>query len=1048
MHRPSVPIAASVAAPLKAASKERLAEALPRHLWCLIAQYDGLRGLATVLRCCRRLLGDGPEVEALWHYQAFASGVARLASGPKSGWIYPFSSEVRVEQCIDWHQLLVVNRHQRPRQQRPRLWSSRKEASQVPPPVWVRVRDLDLRIPLFSQPGVQTGGDECAILAQLRRLLRLDHAPISALRDEEDCGSDGSRWLMRLRRLLWKGRPGAVLQAAPLSAGDHLLLEWAPPGAEGWPLPPCMLLPGSVERVGCWAAERCGCSMSVLGMDFYGLWAQGSRGSAGSSSTGGALQDGAGSAGGSGGGVGSSPSLPPLPASRARRRPALLRVASSLLAASAAPGGSDSPTGSIVFSAEGGEVWIVIDLRGALGDLYADITIALRQARPDLFPQHEGPVRVQLMDTRISRKRNASATDATPLEDLCWAESESVRIELEGECFGRQPSCMDSSFGNDSGRVLLAWREPGFSAPIGCLAAADGVRSSCVSSVAGSDDDYGGGSSSAALLQAALGGRRRMAPARARLWWREDADRRRTGWGRPMAARTVDCLGEDIDLTGGISDPPDDSQGSSMRRQLSEESTFSLADEQLLWHRVATDPAGGASTDSPMTRQVSMPAVDEEFASSNTGASTREDAIHSPAFERMASALSVSSMSSTGSAWEHVVPHHPPELLPGTDQARQFEFHPSLRGVMLTGDQRGGVRAIVGVGDEDGARAHEVLRVDEHPVVSLTWLRHSASRAACGIARTGVIRFLSYDWNAASNESALQEIGSLQAPAQISSLSTSCGDDYLLASGLSNSFTVYDLNTGKLVREARDAHEHFINVSRFSHSHPQILATVSLDHTCKLWDLRLPLTKDKTLQVLNTGGPNVMCAFSPDDRMLLCSGTDRRLIQFELPSGRRNPNKFDFLPPRVTGGGLQQYRRAMYFASGQRLVTAATDESHLRVLSTAGASIGVVNMRGVIRGWHQDFASRSRGMGGDRFAQNDRHHRVGVNRGLVRGELCLEQGSSSIGSCEYVQSVRTHPVEETMVGALMSLAHGEHEPYRGIALVRLDSMSLGVEHQT
>jgi len=671
------------------------------------------------------------------------------------------------------------------------------------------------------------------------------------------------------------------------------------------------------------------------------------------------------------------------------------------------------------------------------------------------------------MDTRISRKRNTLATDATSMEELCWAESESLRVELEGDCFGRSCSRTHGDAGGAAdGLVLLAWREPGFSAPIGCLSAAEGVGCSGASSVAGSDEDWGSGvSNSGSLLQAALGGLRRGGPARSRLWWR-DGDRRRIGWTRPQGVRTEGCLGEDIDLHRGITDG---SEGS-IQRQLSEESLL-FTDEHALWHRMATDPAGGvgvaassassgALIESPMQRQMSMPAVDEEqLGGSSTGGirtephielEAQDDANSPSCFNRLLSARSLSSVSSAGSSWERMVPHHPPTLLPGTDQARQFEFHPSLNGVMLTGDQRGGVRTVVNIGDEDGARCHEVLRVDEHPVVSLTWLRHSASRAACGIARTGVIRFLSYDWNASCHESALQEIGSLQAPAQISSLSTSCGDDYLLASGLSNSFTVFDLNTGKLVREAPDAHEHFINVSRFSHTHPQILATVSLDHTCKLWDLRLPLTRDKAVRVLNTGGPNVMCAFSPDDRLLLCSGTDRRLIQFELPSGRRYPSEFGFLPPRVTAsGGLQQYRRAMYFASGQRLVTAATDESHLRVLSASGANIGVVNMRGVIRGWHQDnFAGRLRS-GGDRAVPADRFTRGGAEqRGLVRGEVCLDQGSSSTGNIEYVQSVRTHPVDETMLGALMSLSHGEHEPYRGIALVRLDSVSLGVEHQT
>jgi len=636
---------------------------------------------------------------------------------------------------------------------------------------------------------------------------------------------------------------------------------------------------------------------------------------------------------------------------------------------------------------------------------------------------------------------------------------------------------LSDAAGAVAGQALLLWREPAFRAAIGCLSTAADGRSSVGSSASGQEEDISGGAFASGMLrQAALCGRR-GAPARARLWWREDVDLGRAGRrGRhnSLLNRGLREVSRRAAPEGSSANARPEASGQTPAESAASDTDDDISNPLVPWHRLMSEPTD-INPDSPWRRQMSMPAVYEDGAVRSDGLAgavptASDGSITTPSVrdlgcsEQSVRGTSVQSSSCGGVAWERIVPHRPPLLLPGTDQARQFEFHPSLSGVMLTGDQRGGVRIVAGFqdGQDDAPRVHERLLVDEHPVVSLVWLRHSPSRAVCGIARTGMIRFLSYTWNAPLTSPSLQEIGSLQAPAQISSLSPSCGDEYLLASGLSNGFAVYDLGSGKLVREASDAHDHFINVSRFCHSHPHILATVSLDHTCKLWDLRLPSSRDKVVKVLNTGGPNVMCAFSPDDRLLLCSGIDRRLVQFELPSGKRNPFEFESLPSRAIPSGLQQYRRSMYFASGERLVTAATDESHLRVLSTSGESMGVVNMRGVIRKERDEGGDDSAGARSDSdfsgsgsaasSAGCERarggNSRTRMDRGFVRGEVRIEESAASVGNNEYVQSVRTHPGDETLVGALMSLARRGHEPYRGITLVRLDARGLGVQQQT
>ena len=101
-------------------------------------------------------------------------------------------------------------------------------------------------------------------------------------------------------------------------------------------------------------------------------------------------------------------------------------------------------------------------------------------------------------------------------------------------------------------------------------------------------------------------------------------------------------------------------------------------------------------------------------------------------------------------------------------------------------------------------------------------------------------------------------------------------------------------------------HSHLINISRFAHGAPHIFATASLDHTCKVWvyvmlyhintymytylciylyiyiyiyiyithtckvwDLRTKLTRERPVSILRTRGPNVM-APTADAYMCVC----------------------------------------------------------------------------------------------------------------------------------------------------------------------------------
>merc|ERR550525_147342 len=112
-----------------------------------------------------------------------------------------------------------------------------------------------------------------------------------------------------------------------------------------------------------------------------------------------------------------------------------------------------------------------------------------------------------------------------------------------------------------------------------------------------------------------------------------------------------------------------------------------------------------------------------------------------------------------------------------------------------------------------------------------------------------------------------------------------------------------------------------INTVRFCHTSPHIFVTASYDHSCKVWDLRQPLISSRSIKNLITGDRNVMCTFSPDDTLLLRSGVDTQISQFEVPSWHPFPERFPFRESVHE----DRYRRSAYFASGRHFATAATE---------------------------------------------------------------------------------------------------------------------------
>lgn len=166
-----------------------------------------------------------------------------------------------------------------------------------------------------------------------------------------------------------------------------------------------------------------------------------------------------------------------------------------------------------------------------------------------------------------------------------------------------------------------------------------------------------------------------------------------------------------------------------------------------------------------------------------------------------------------------------------------------------------------------------------------------------------------------------------------------------------------------------------------------------------------------------------MCVFDPDDQYLLCSGVDTRLRQYEVSTWEESPTRFPLRPPMHH----ERYRRATYLAGGRYIATAATEESHMHLLTVEGASLGVLDFKGVL-----DMMPQASLL----TAAMKRRTLNGRRQRLVSGTVRLND-EESLGSSdhEFVQSVRTHPMIKHRIGVLLSRTQSD-QSY--VAMVDID----------
>ncbi|CEM00027.1 unnamed protein product [Vitrella brassicaformis CCMP3155] len=289
-----------------------------------------------------------------------------------------------------------------------------------------------------------------------------------------------------------------------------------------------------------------------------------------------------------------------------------------------------------------------------------------------------------------------------------------------------------------------------------------------------------------------------------------------------------------------------------------------------------------------------------------------------------------------------VVPHEDLRVVRTSRDARQFEFHPVREDVMLVGHKSGAVSVIdferdVSVGREPVAQC---------PILGLAWLHLHPTIAICGAANDGTTCMLQWDENEGLGRG-LRRLHSCRRFEQLSSLSVNVSDDYFMTSGFRRDLALYDVATARQLQVFDNVHHHHINILRFSNHSPHIFATSSFDQTCKLWDLREKICSSRPAQCFHTGCLNVMCCFSPDDRFLLCSGIDASLHQFSLGSACEYPSHDGLQVPPLHS--QQNYRRSLYLSTSRHFITAATDESFVRVMGIHGEDYGIIRFNGLLK---------------------------------------------------------------------------------------------------
>lgn len=271
---------------------------------------------------------------------------------------------------------------------------------------------------------------------------------------------------------------------------------------------------------------------------------------------------------------------------------------------------------------------------------------------------------------------------------------------------------------------------------------------------------------------------------------------------------------------------------------------------------------------------------------------------------------------------------HPLDVLP-----RQFEYHPNFEDVILYGTQDARV-GIISTSTKKVTPLGIFGKDHYDPILGLCWLRQDVSKFVVGSSH-GILKYAELPLDPSPGATALTH--SYEDFPHLSSVHINSNDTQLLVSGTSKDVTIYDLKTGQKTLEMSRIHKDSINISRFSNHSPNLLATCSFDSTIKLWDMRARYTTGP-IQSMTTEKAIVMVNFSPNDALILSSGSDNEVHQFFVATGEKDLS-YD-VPKRYSS---VNFTRAYYSSSGQFVATGGSEEDSLNLLSSATGSM-ICNM--------------------------------------------------------------------------------------------------------
>mmetsp|Transcript_2332 Transcript_2332/g.3314 ORF Transcript_2332/g.3314 Transcript_2332/m.3314 type:complete len:1319 (+) Transcript_2332:231-4187(+) len=220
-------------------------------------------------------------------------------------------------------------------------------------------------------------------------------------------------------------------------------------------------------------------------------------------------------------------------------------------------------------------------------------------------------------------------------------------------------------------------------------------------------------------------------------------------------------------------------------------------------------------------------------------------------------------------------------------------------------------------------------------ILALSWLRKNPQLLLAG-SSSGKAKL--YRLSDSKNLDVALEYGSQPLTEEMTSIHCNCEDRLLVTSGYTRNVNIFDIETGRAVREYRNIHGDHINICRFANTMPDVLLTCSFDNTVKLWDTRCH--RQVPIHVSKSSGGNVMVCFSPDDMYYLASAVDNEVKQYQTVDGRLHLD-FDIKPIHSS----INYTRSYYANSGDLVVSGSSNDDVVHICcSSTGKVVDSIRM--------------------------------------------------------------------------------------------------------